>query len=106
LKSVTRLSDILDGTSNTLAFGESLAGNGQNRNFHATWMAGGGMAVAWGLPSDFSVGNWYQYSSKHSGVVVFVFQDGSIKGLRTSISTLTYRLLAGRADGQAVTGDY
>ena len=106
LKSVTRLSDILDGTSNTLAFGESLAGNGQNRNFHATWMAGGGMAVAWGLPSDFSVANWYQYSSKHPGVVVFAFQDGSVKGLRTSVSTLTYRLLAGRADGQAVTGDY
>jgi prepilin-type N-terminal cleavage/methylation domain-containing protein len=106
LKTTTKLAEVLDGTSNTFAFGESLAGNGQNRNFHSTWMAGGGMAVAWGIPSHFSTANWYQYSSKHSGVVQFAFQDGSIKGIRSSISTLTYRLLAGRADGQAINGEY
>lgn len=104
-KSTTRIADVTDGTSNTLAFGESLAGNGQTRNFHSTWMAGGGMAVAWGIPSDFSKANWYQYSSKHSGIVQFSLQDGSIRNIRSSIPTLTYRLLAGRSDGYAITND-
>lgn len=106
LKSQIKIAEIIDGTSNTLAFGESLGGNGKTRDFHLTWMNGGGMPVAWNLPSDFSTAKWYQFSSKHSGIVQFAFQDGSIKGLRSSISTLTFRLLGGRADGQAITGDY
>ncbi len=106
LKSQIKIAEITDGTSNTLAFGESLGGNGKTRDFHLTWMCGGGMPTAWNLPADFSTSSWVQFSSKHTGIVQFAFQDGSIKGLRSSISTLTYRLLSGRADGQAITGDY
>jgi len=105
--SKTAMTAITDGTSNTIAFGESLGGfsNGQ-RTFHPTWAAGSGMATAWGLPSSWTVAGWYQYSSKHTGVVQFSFGDGSVKGLRSSVSAATYRLLSGMADGQVVTGDY
>ena len=108
--SKTKLTSITDGTSNTLAFGEtigSVAIPNSSSKFHHSWMGASGMPVAYGLPSGFTTANWYQFSSKHTGgIVQFSFGDGSVRGLRPSISALTYRGLAGIADGLVINGDY
>jgi prepilin-type N-terminal cleavage/methylation domain-containing protein len=106
VNSKVKLTDIPDGTSNTLAFGESLGGNGINRNFHIAWYGASGMPTAWGL-QDSAGANWYHFSSKHTGgIVLFAFGDGSVKGLRKGISTATYRHLSGRADGYVISDNF
>jgi prepilin-type processing-associated H-X9-DG protein len=43
-----------------------------------------------------------QFGSWHSGVVQFVFCDGSVHSLNTSIAGSTLGLLAARNDGQVI----
>jgi prepilin-type N-terminal cleavage/methylation domain-containing protein len=100
--SKTTLMSITDGTSNTLAFGETLGGNGKTRDFNLAWFGSGSMPVAWGLPAD---GLWHTFSSKHSGMVQFSMQDGSVRGVRRSVSTATYRLMGAATDGRVYSND-
>jgi prepilin-type N-terminal cleavage/methylation domain-containing protein/prepilin-type processing-associated H-X9-DG protein len=108
VNSKVKLVDVQDGTSNTLAFGEYVgmpAGSGFQT--HLFWMGASGMPTAWGLPTSWSSAQWYQFSSKHTGGIInFAFGDGSVKGLRSSISTRTYRLLSGRSDSGVINEDY
>ncbi|MCI0705071.1 MAG: DUF1559 domain-containing protein [Planctomycetia bacterium] len=107
VNSKTKMTDIADGTANTLAFGETLAGNGANRDFHLSWMGASGMPTAWGLPTSFATSQWYQFSSKHTGgMILFAFGDGSVKALRPGITTATYRALSGRADGYVIAENF
>jgi prepilin-type N-terminal cleavage/methylation domain-containing protein/prepilin-type processing-associated H-X9-DG protein len=96
--SKTKITDISDGTSNTLAFGETLGGNGVSKDFNTSWFGAGSMPVAWGLGNR-QTSQWYKFSSNHTAVVNFAFADGHVQGLSFSISTGTYRILAGMADG-------
>src|SRR5262249_963461 len=47
--SMTRLESISDGTSNTIAFGETLGGRAGNRDFRLTWMGASSLPTAYGL---------------------------------------------------------
>jgi len=69
-----------DGTANTLLFGESLGGTVTGlRDFSFCWMGCGYQASAWGLQSN---GNWYQFSSRHTGIVQFAYGDGAVHGVK------------------------
>jgi len=96
----TKVGQISDGLSNTFAFGEYLGRptpTDPANDFNASWFGAGSMPVAWGLADP---GRWYKYGSKHTGSIVqFSMADGSVRGIKRSISTLTYRVLAGMADG-------
>jgi len=106
VNSRVKMVDITDGTSNTLAFGETLAGNGKTRDYHLAWMGASGMPTAWGLPTGPDTAGWYQFSSKHTGgLVLFAYGDGSVRALRPGISNATYRALSGRGDGYVVVND-
>ncbi len=76
--SKTAIVTISDGTSNTLAFGESLAGLFNNRDFKASWGGAGALLSATGIPTDTNAA-WYTWSSKHTGVVQFSMCDGSVR---------------------------
>jgi prepilin-type N-terminal cleavage/methylation domain-containing protein len=99
--STTTLVSITDGTSNTAAFGEYLglevAGT---RRAVCAWM---GMGGAWS--SDTGLGSppstfLYQFAGKHTGVVMFVLCDGSVRPVKQGVSLTTFLAFLGCADGQ------
>jgi prepilin-type N-terminal cleavage/methylation domain-containing protein/prepilin-type processing-associated H-X9-DG protein len=83
-----RVTSIIDGTSNTIAFGETIGGNDQSspRDLIMPWMAAGGQVTAWGLPEPTG---WNTFGSKHTGVVNFVFCDGSVRSINKGVGATT-----------------
>jgi prepilin-type N-terminal cleavage/methylation domain-containing protein/prepilin-type processing-associated H-X9-DG protein len=101
----TQIADIMDGTSNTLAFGEWLGGlhNDGTRAREASWMGGGCMITKYGLAPIYGPkGNDYspwQFQSRHTGIVNFAFADGHVVGISRTAYFWTYMAASGMADG-------
>ncbi len=86
-RSKTKMADILDGTSNTFMFGETVGGRlGGVREFGHTWMGTGIQVTAFGLTDK----DWSRFSSEHPGIVQFAMADGSVKKVSQSIKVDTY----------------
>jgi prepilin-type N-terminal cleavage/methylation domain-containing protein/prepilin-type processing-associated H-X9-DG protein len=89
LNSKTKLTDITDGTSNTLGFGETLGGVAIGaRDFKLSWMGSMSLPIAWGLPTDNNA-VWPSYSSHHAGVINFSMCDGSVRSFPKGIVSST-----------------
>ncbi len=56
-------------------------------------------------PGD-PAGEVNQFFGEHPGGVNFLFADGSVRFLKTSMNYPTFRALATRAGGEAISGDY
>jgi prepilin-type N-terminal cleavage/methylation domain-containing protein/prepilin-type processing-associated H-X9-DG protein len=98
--SQTKITTITDGTSNTIAFGESLFGTATgNRDFVCTWFGAGTMPTAWGLTNT---PDWYNFSSRHTGIINFAFADGSVRPITVSASYAMFVYASGMNDGQVV----
>ena len=98
--SQTKFTDVIDGTSNTIAFGETLAGtNTGNRDFVLSWFGAGCMPTAWGLSGT---PDWYQFSSKHTNIVQFAFGDGSVRSITVSANYSQFVYASGMADGKVI----
>jgi len=105
--SKTRAGDITDGTSNTIAFGETMVGPAPNsglpRDWQLTWVGAGCMPSAWGLsPIQAAPYEFLNYSSKHTGIVNFAFADGSVHAVSTAVQTVTLYQICGIADGTVI----
>lgn len=89
----TKMTDITDGTSNTLAFGET----GVGPDFFDNWFSAN-LPTAWGLTATPA---WYQYGSKHNAgqTVNFVLCDGSVRGFSVGTTSAIFQYAAGMNDG-------
>jgi len=130
--SKTKLTDISDGTSNTISFGETLGGNAppSTRTFAFTWM---GSAFMCGYlctdpnysgtipnpPAPAAPNGAFMYGSQHTGIVQFAMCDGSVRAIRKGIpryltaaqviagmtppaDALAFVQLCGMKDGQVI----
>jgi prepilin-type N-terminal cleavage/methylation domain-containing protein/prepilin-type processing-associated H-X9-DG protein len=101
----TKIADIKDGTSNTLAFGETTTGihiNG-TRDFEIAWLGAGWWYTLWGLAPIYGPNQndytFRQFSSQHSGAVNFAFADGSVRPIFKTADFNTFIALSGMKDG-------
>jgi prepilin-type processing-associated H-X9-DG protein len=123
--SATRIEDITDGTSGTIIVGERLFRLGQ-----ATWVGAVTPANLFPQPPSLAPpvldnasgmvlghtgdGNGpgaadsyaNQFSSRHGGGVNFLFADGHVAFLRTSMNYAVYKALSTRSGGEMTGGDY
>lgn len=98
--SQTKITTIIDGTSNTIAFGESLFGTATgNRDFVCTWFGAGTMPTAWGLTNT---PDWYNFSSRHPNIINFAFADGSVRPITVSSNYSMFVYASGMNDGQVI----
>jgi prepilin-type N-terminal cleavage/methylation domain-containing protein len=82
--SKTKITEISDGTSNTLGFGETL---GQScvpgsRDFRLSWMGAGSLCTRYGIQFNLDPRS---FSSNHTGIVQFAFCDGSVRPISKTI---------------------
>jgi prepilin-type N-terminal cleavage/methylation domain-containing protein/prepilin-type processing-associated H-X9-DG protein len=115
-----RTIDIVDGLSNTFFVGErcttmslsTWAGavtNAQVPSVRDPSSASGGSALVLGhcgphLPNDSIVTDADAMSSAHANGVMFLFGDGSVRRIDTSIDQTTYDALATRAGSETISG--
>lgn len=105
-RSKKNLSDVLDGTSNTVAFGEVLGGYAEGSNaltWGFPWIGMGPMPTAWRLPARLNRPGWWQNGSQHPGVVQFCLYDGSVRAISGSIDRDQYLFSTGVSDGRLHT---
>jgi prepilin-type N-terminal cleavage/methylation domain-containing protein len=105
-----RISDVLDGTSNTFLIGEALTG----KDYQNAWChMDNAIATCAYAPNaknaagqDYPPDQWwnrYAFTSAHPGGVQFALTDGSVRFIENSIALPVFRALGTRAVGEAVS---
>jgi prepilin-type N-terminal cleavage/methylation domain-containing protein/prepilin-type processing-associated H-X9-DG protein len=98
------MTQIVDGASNTLLFGETLGGTAvAPRNSVFAWIGAGAQVTGFGIPSDPNKINYFSFSSRHGDLVQFAFADGHVTSIRTGQDVnpgfTIFNVFAGYKDG-------
>jgi prepilin-type N-terminal cleavage/methylation domain-containing protein/prepilin-type processing-associated H-X9-DG protein len=107
-RSRVRTSDIKDGVSKTLLFGEAVGEiDSGEYAIGYSWIGCGVMITGSGLGDgdqahSLSAPAALQFSSRHSGTVTFCYADGSVHFISQEISTNVLNSLGGISDGDPV----
>jgi hypothetical protein len=96
-RSTTQMKDILDGTSQTLLFGESL-GHRQEVEVPHIWIGSGPLKVGLGIGGTHAT----DFASEHPGVVQFCYGDGSVRSLEDAVEADVVISIGGMQDGDVV----
>jgi len=118
--SSTRLSKIVDGTSNTFMIGEDVP----ELNAHNAWCYSNGANSTCAIPPNTGItiptggspgtlgpkdeGTWqdrYSFRSRHAGGLQFALADASVRFVSDSIPLATYRALEPIKGGETVNAD-
>ncbi|MDG2389574.1 MAG: DUF1559 domain-containing protein [Planctomycetaceae bacterium] len=98
-RSKTRFSEITDGTSQVLMFGEYMRGDIVGKPYvEQTWMASAPISAADGLGGSYA----RQFSSPHKGVVQFALADGSVRPISVNIDKQTWYQLCQMQDNEVL----
>jgi prepilin-type N-terminal cleavage/methylation domain-containing protein/prepilin-type processing-associated H-X9-DG protein len=116
-RSTLPITQIADGTSNTLLFGEALGvvGDPPVDRYAGAWIAVGSLPCIYALPKRGQLYHYYDFDSRHTGIVNFCFADGSVRPLKAGSSYwdlanpasppsgwLVFQALCGYKDGEQV----
>jgi prepilin-type N-terminal cleavage/methylation domain-containing protein len=111
-RSKNNFAAILDGTANTLAFGETVGGrlgNTRQIEYSHSWMGGGALPTGWGLVLPNITPNrgyYFQFSSEHPNVVNFAKADGSVSVISYQVTTNpSLWAFSGLRDGVSVSDE-
>jgi len=114
----SKIADVTDGTSHTIAFAEYAsayvdfgAGNALTGPCAAAWGGSPSIYTYWdpdhgqgdGGGNYTQTGVWYRFGSKHSGIFNAGYGDGSVRPVNNSIDSTTWIILGGMRDGHSVT---
>ncbi len=114
MTTTVKIGDMSDGTSNTIMIGEKHIQLGQiNTPIQDGMILSGSeqqtyhrrAGTSWPLAINNTVASNMQFGSWHSGVVQFVFGDGSVRGLSVNVPGTVLGYLAARDDGQVAEID-
>jgi prepilin-type N-terminal cleavage/methylation domain-containing protein/prepilin-type processing-associated H-X9-DG protein len=110
MNSKTTIGSIKDGTSNTLAFGETLGGLHVDgtRSFEIAWLGAGWYGTKYGLAPIYPDENgngmsdytFRMFQSNHPASVNFAFGDGSVRPISRTADFNTYVYASGMRDGK------
>jgi len=113
---MSKISDLSDGTSNTIAFGEvtgrwtnGLRATGRTQSF--SWSASAmptnrmTFSVVTGAAFNNAEKSHLRFSSMHTGLINCALSDGSVKSLGISTDNNVWLSLFGGQDGTVVSGD-
>lgn len=109
------MTQILDGTSNTLMVGEDIANINQHNGWPYSNGATGTCAIPLnnglkaGDPGYNNIGDWgnvYSFRSRHTGGANFALADGSVRFVSQTIALQTYRDASTHAGGETLGSNW
>lgn len=108
-RSETKFGSIVDGTANTLMFGESIKTlslwpiTTAETTYQVAWIANAVLPTGTWSNETFVAGQHFRFRSNHAGTVNFTMGDASVQAISRGADNLPIRYITGMADGRVAS---